>query len=116
MMNTDTIRRFVCALADADEAEGPSLAVRVKYRNDPSVYNEGAPWGRMKVKEDHILDPGFGSGPVMFDEIERLSVARVPERTVDVPGHIKKFETLLILCLGIEGVFITPDSVVLEHG
>lgn len=113
-MNTQAIRRFACALADADDAYGPSLVVRVKYRNNPSVYDEGAPWGRLKVEEDRITDPGFGSGPVSFEDIEWISVARVPTRPVNVSGHIKKFDALVSLCSGIEGVLITPDSVTLN--
>lgn len=112
-MNTQAIGRFAYALADADDAQGPSLVVRVKYRNNPSVCDEGAPWGRLKVDEDRITDPGFGSGPVSFADIEWISVARVPKKPVNVPGHIKKFDTLVALCSGIEGVLITADSVTL---
>lgn len=113
-MNTQAIRRFAYALADADDAQGPSLVVRVKYRNIPSVYDEGAPWGRLKVEEEGIADPGFGSGPVWFKDIEWISVARVPTRPVNMPCHIKKFDALVSLCSGIEGVLITTDSVTLN--
>lgn len=115
-MNTQTIRRFACALVDADEAEGPSLAVSVKYRNNPSSYDGGAPWGRTKIEEDRIQDPGFGSGPVSFEDIEWISVSRVPTRQVNVPGHIKKFDALVALCSEIEGVVITADSVTMNIG
>jgi hypothetical protein len=114
IVNTQEIRRFAYALADADDAPGPSLVVRVKYRSSPSVYDEGAPWGRSKVEEGRIEDPGFGSGPVAFDDIEWVSVSRVPTRPVNVPGHIRKFESLVALCSGIEGVLITADSVTLN--
>jgi len=115
-MNTQAMRMFLFALVEADDADGPSLVLRVKYRNRPSVHEEGAPWGRSKVQEDRIADPGFGSGPVSFDDIEWITVARVPSRQVNVAGHVRKFEALAALCSGIEGVVITPDYVKLELG
>jgi hypothetical protein len=113
-MNTQTIRRFAYALADADAAQGPSLVVRVKYRDNPSVYDEGAPWGRLKVQDDGISDPGFGSGPVLFSEIEWITVSREPTRPVNIAGHKKKFDALVALCSAIDGVEINPDSVTLN--
>lgn len=113
MIDKQAIRSFVYALAVADDTDGPSLVVRVKYRGDSSVYDEGAPWGVEKIDENGLKDPGFGSGPVLFASIECLSVPRLPLRQTNVPAYIKKFDALVALCSGMERVLVTPEAVTL---
>lgn len=53
---------------------GPAGRVRVKYRGDATVYSEFAPLRQDDVGTAGMPDPGFGSGPVEYDDIEFVEI------------------------------------------
>ena len=55
-------------------ATGPAGTVRVKYRGDATVYSEFAPLRQDDVGTAGMPDPGFGSGPVEYDDIEFVEI------------------------------------------
>lgn len=113
-MDSKTIQLFVQALVEADSASGSSLVVSVKYRGDDSVYEEWAPNRSEIIGEDGLQDPGFGSGPVTYSEIERLSVPAVSPRLSTAIEYSKKFDVLVSLTSGMPCVQITANAVTLN--
>lgn len=73
-------RDFVECLqaAEYSVSDGCPLHLTVKYRADDAEY-----WGWPLPRGNHVtatalLDPGFGSGPTNFSDIERVSVHSAP--------------------------------------
>jgi hypothetical protein len=85
--NVEAIQSFLQALMDADDAPGVRLDVCVKYRNDRSVYEQWTPNRPDAFTEYGLRDPGFGSGPVNYSDIEWICVPAVPRGTSSLPGY-----------------------------
>lgn len=64
--------RALCTLYQ--RGEGASGRVRVRYSGDESEYLERAPPRQTDILEDGLLDPGFGSGPVCYSDLDSIEV------------------------------------------
>lgn len=113
-VNIEAIRSFARALVEADTSPGAALTVCVKYCSDRRVYEEFAPVRQMLVGEDGIGDPGFGSGPVSYLDIEWLCAPAVPRPPRNVAFHAAKYGALVALCRDLPGVLITQDEVTFD--
>jgi len=109
--NVEAIQSFLQALMDADDAPGVRLDVCVKYRNDRSVYEQWTPNRPDAFTEYGLRDPGFGSGPVNYSDIEWICVPAVPRGTSSLPGYSSKFDALIALCADMSAVTITRYEV-----
>lgn len=65
---------------------GYPLDVNVRYSLNDHVFREQAPAGAAAVTDLGLADPGFGSGPVSFDEIDEVEVLARP-RHATVQGE-----------------------------
>jgi hypothetical protein len=110
-VNVEAIRSFARALVEADARPGPSLTVCVKYRSDRQVYEECAPVRLNLIGEDGVGDPGFGSRPVSYLDIEWLCVPAAPRPPRNVAFHAAKYDALVTLCRGLPGIVITQGEV-----
>jgi len=108
--DVDAIQSFVQALMDADDDPGSPLTVCIKYRNDRSVYEHWVPNKLDTFTAYGLRDPGFGSGPVNYSDIEWICVPAVPCWPRKLPEYAKKFEALVALCAGMSAVTITRDE------
>lgn len=59
---------------------GEQFNLSVKYRGDTRVYNEWPLPSGDYITESGLRDPGFGSGPVEFENIEFVAVHAAPRR------------------------------------
>lgn len=74
-MDPQRLRRFAEALTRADRSrDGARLCVTVTYSGNPERYDEWAPLRMEDFLEDGIRDPGFGSGPIRYADIDALFV------------------------------------------
>ena len=70
-MSYEPLRALLSALQVVNlSADGPAGRVRVKYRGDPSIYSEFSPLRQEDIWSGGMPDPGFGSGPVEYDNVE----------------------------------------------
>jgi len=60
--------RALCALRGRDCV--PAANIRVKYSDEDIVYEQWVPQRETDIVRDGLLDPGFGSGPVYFTDID----------------------------------------------
>lgn len=72
---------------ERDEAAPNS--VHVKYRGDDSVYKEWVPRRLSDITRNGLLDPGFGSGPISFDDLDCIEV-RLVDWTAEKPHGGKR--------------------------
>lgn len=74
-MSRDSLNSMLRALcAIYERGQGPSASVHVRYRGDDAIYKEWAPRRQTDIKDDGVLDPGFGSGPVSYSDLELVEV------------------------------------------
>ncbi|WNH53212.1 hypothetical protein [Stenotrophomonas oahuensis] len=57
----------------------------VKYRGDERVYMEWVPRRLSDITHSGLLDPGFGSGPIDFPDLDYIEV-RLKDWVADKPG------------------------------
>lgn len=60
--------RALCAINGRNLV--PAGNIRVKYRDDDTVYEQWVPQRQTDIVEDGLLDPGFGPGPVYYSDID----------------------------------------------
>lgn len=119
-MGAKDARMFMEALhkADYSDQEAP-LWITVKYRNSQAEYDEWSPVRLDIIKEEGMLDPGFGSGPVSYADIERVAIHSTPRPSGNyvyiaemVDRYRAKFDMLLKLVSAINGACIYNDSLI----
>lgn len=92
-------------------AAGPAGRVRVKYRGDATVYSEFAPLRQDDIGTAGMPDPGFGSGPVEYDDIEFLEICGAHwERDLSTRGRAA-FLLLLGIVKEVDGLLLGDDVV-----
>ena len=121
-MKAQHMRKFVESLCRAEYAgDGPSLWVTVTYAGAAEQYDEWAPVRLEDITENGIRDPGFGSGPIAYSDVETVTVHAVPR---PAPNHIFraesleqysiKYRTLCDLVESCEGIRIDDDGITTE--
>lgn len=73
-MNVEELKSLLYALSTVEtefDARGASL--RIKYDGDDKIYTEWIP-ARGRILEEGLLDPGFGSGPVLYANLDLVEV------------------------------------------
>lgn len=60
-------------------------SVHVKYRGDERVYKERVPRRLSDITHSGLLDPGFGSGPIDFADLDYIEVW-LKDWLADKPG------------------------------
>jgi len=110
------LARFVASLQDAEYSTAASpFNLSVKYRGDDSVYF-GWPLPRGQyITSTGLQDPGFGSGPIEFSDIEWVSVHAVPRHHPNSESYRAKFLCFSDAVRSIDGVSISAE-VVTYHG
>ena len=95
-MNIQTLHAFIQSLQEIEHStQDPQFNLSVKYFGDDFVYS-GWPLPRGEyITEKGLRDPGFGSGPVKFEDIEFITVHAVPRRGECTNEYREKFMTLL---------------------
>jgi hypothetical protein len=115
-MQTSSLQRFLEALCEVESAEGGApLLLKVRYRQDSFEYDGSAPWSLDKITHEGVIDPGLGSGPVRYSEIETISVLPMLRGGHAVPLAELKFETLLKLVKSISEVEVLEDKIIFQH-
>ena len=107
-----TLTKFVGNLQDVEySGEGPPFHLSVKYRGDNSVY-VGWPLPRGEyITSTGLRDPGFGSGPVEFSQIEWVSVHSAPQHHPSSPAYRAKFSQFIAAVQSLTGVSVTGEAV-----
>lgn len=78
-MDSSHIRRFAEAMTRADRSlDGARLWVTVVYAGSQEKYEEWAPLQLDDFEVEGIRDPGFGSGPVRYNDVASLHVHPSP--------------------------------------
>lgn len=91
-MDAQRLRKFAEFLHRAEYAgDGPALWVTVTYAGASDQYDEWAPVRLEDITEDGIRDPGFGSGPIAYSDVEKVTVHAVPR---SAPNHVFRAESL----------------------
>ena len=95
-MNIQTLHAFIQSLQEIEHStQDTQFNLSVKYFGDDFVYS-GWPLPRGEyITEKGLRDPGFGSGPVKFEDIEFITVHAVPRRGECTNEYREKFMTLL---------------------
>jgi hypothetical protein len=92
-------------------ALGPAGRVRVKCRGDATVYSEFAPLRQDDVGTAGMPDPGSGSGPVEYKDIEFVEIRRDHwERDLSTRGKAA-FLLLLGKVKEVDGLLRADDLV-----
>lgn len=60
--------RALCALQGREHV--PAGNIHVKYSDEDFVYEQWVPQRETDIVSDGLLDPGLGSGPVYFSDID----------------------------------------------
>jgi hypothetical protein len=94
--------------------EGPEFNITVKYCDDPHEY-----WGWAPPRGDYIIDtgirdPGLGSGPVKFEDIEWITV-HSEYRRGSSPKYHEKYVRLHELVQNIPCVQLTNETIVFNN-
>ncbi|UPG90589.1 hypothetical protein L2Y96_02115 [Luteibacter aegosomaticola] len=110
-VNTDATRSFLRAIVNAEHASDGVLDVCVKYRGDRSVYDERSWLREERVGMDGVADPGFGSGPVSYSDVDWLCVPAVSRWSADSSGYASRFQALVTACADIPGAIISGNEV-----
>lgn len=80
-MFPEALRTFIQHLQEVEYATvGEQFHLSVKYRRDTRVYDERPLPRGDYITESGLRDPGFGSGPVEFEDIEFVAVHAAPRR------------------------------------
>lgn len=111
-MIDDSLKNMLQALQDLYEnGDGPSGTVHVKYRGDEAIYAEWAPRRHTDIEEDGLLDPGFGSGPVLFLDLDSIEVRR--SDWVAQKGAVgeRNFQGLQDSLVGQIGLDLSTDAI-----
>jgi hypothetical protein len=110
-VDIEATRAFLRAIVNAETASGGGLGVCVKYRGERSVYDE-RPWFReATIGMCGLADPGFGSGPVSYSDIDWLCVPAVSRWSADSSRYDRSFQALVAGCSNIPGVIISGSEV-----
>lgn len=73
-MNVEDLKSLLYSLSTVEaEFDVRGAGVRVKYEGDDTIYNEWIP-ARARILGEGLLDPGFGSGPVLYTRLDRVEV------------------------------------------
>ena len=110
-VNIEATRSFLRAIVNAETASGGGLCVCVKYRGDRSVYDELSWLCEESIGMHGLADPGFGSGPVSYSDIDWLCVPAVSRWSSDASRYDRRFQALVAGCSDIPGVIISGSEV-----
>lgn len=73
-MNVEELKSFLYALCTLEiECDILGAGVRVQYDGDDATYAEWIP-ARARIQEEGLLDPGFGSGPILYEKLDLVEV------------------------------------------
>ena len=89
-----------------------SLDFTVKYSSDPQEYCG------LSVGEgfrDGLRDPGFGSGPIAFGEVEWLRVHSVPRHNSPLAGYQEAYVAFVSAVKPLLSVTVRTDSVTFSN-
>jgi hypothetical protein len=92
------------------EHDGPRLRIVVTYSESDESFEEWVPTTASKITSDGIADPGFGSGPVAYSEIERVFVYAEPKNSITPAEYARKFQLLRELTAELPHVRTHPDG------
>lgn len=107
------IKKFIeCVYNSEMSDDGPPLWITVKYRTNEGSYDEWPPVSASSIADDGLHDPGFGSGPVSYSDIEEIVVHSVPKNRVESASYTRKYEALIKGIKGLAGSVVLPDRVV----
>jgi hypothetical protein len=107
------LREFLSHLQTVEySSEDSSLNLAVKYRSDETVYR-GWPMPRGSyITATGLRDPGFGSGPVEFCEIEWISVLSNPRHpAISVSSYQTQYLQFVDAVRLLKAVRVRPESV-----
>jgi hypothetical protein len=110
-VNIEATRSFLRAIVNAETASGGGLGVCVKYRGDRSVYDELSWLCEESIGMHGLADPGFGSGPVSYSDIDWLCVPAVSRWSSDASRYDRSFQALVTGCSDIPGVIMIDTEV-----
>ncbi|GLQ47516.1 hypothetical protein GCM10007862_25670 [Dyella lipolytica] len=115
-MSKSAIKSFIEAMCNAEQSgEGPPLWVSVKYVGDQTEYQEWVPTSTDRITDKGLKDPGFGSGPVEYEDIHQICVHSTPKLGAASDAYAKKYETLLLAIKNTLGAKILVDMVVFKN-
>lgn len=73
-MSMEDLKSLLYSLSIVEtEFDVRGAGVRVQYYGDDTIYNEWIP-ARARILGEGLLDPGFGSGPVLYTRLDRVEV------------------------------------------
>ena len=114
-MEKASMQLFLEALHEAEYSiDGPALRVQVKYRGEALIYEEWPPVRPEAITRTGLLDPGFGSGPINYRDIECLVVPSVSRLAPESNDYARKFARLVALVATIPGAEVRPDAITFE--
>lgn len=91
-------------------------SVHVKCRGDEHVYMEWVPRRLSDITHSGLLDPGFGSGPIDFADLDYIEV-RLNDWTTGKPGGGRRdFFDVMRLVEGDTGLEFTDGCVAWRRG
>jgi hypothetical protein len=110
------LAHFARALQDAEYSDdAATLNVTVRYRHDDSDYM-AFPFPRGEyILADGIRDPGFGSGPIAFSDVEWVRVERSPRHGPSTEAYRRKLEKLVAVTKDLQGVSLTDGAVLFRN-
>lgn len=106
--------RALCAIYE--RGQGPSASVHVRYRGDETTYKEWSPRRQTDIVDDGLLDPGFGSGPVYYVDLDLVEVRLSDWVTQKGEQGREDFQSLTSALADQSDLELTEDVVAWREG
>ncbi len=105
------VRLLMALNASYERDDAAPNRVHVKYRGDECVYKEWVPRRISDITSSGLLDPGFGSGPIDFADMDYIEVRLDDWMTEKPVGGRKDFFDVMRLVEGDTGLEFTEGCV-----
>lgn len=106
------IRKFIEYIYEAEISDGgPPLWIVVNYKNGGDSYDGWPPVSASSITDKGLIDPGFGSGPVLYSDLSKVFVHSRPKIVDFSSQYENKYNRLIEKAKGMDGVGLMSGGI-----